>query len=329
MKIKWGKRSYTVVIIPDANRSVVRFRMPPFMVSVLSGAVMSILLFAVFVLVQYLQTQRYNTDLQTKLDGSALSYQQAITDKNGVIETLQNEVIELSKHAENVSQQIEQIQKFEEDLRSISNMKNGAVSQADTTKTAESTGIGGAPIPVSANEDLKGLTGDAVNEYSQLNDRMKELQSSLTEIRQKVLEEQEKLRVTPSIWPTDIHTISSGYGYRIDPITFKPSFHDGLDIGAHLGDPVSVTADGKVAFTGKDSLRGNNIIVDHANGIRTWYMHLSKIIIETGDTVQKGQTIGLVGSTGRATGPHLHYQIVQDGKTVDPRSYLPATRKEE
>ncbi|WP_409342389.1 peptidoglycan DD-metalloendopeptidase family protein [Paenibacillus sp. MBLB4367] len=329
MNVKWGKRTFTVMIIPDANRSVIRFRMPPFAVWAAAAVILCILFFAVVIYGKYANILLHNAKLQSELSGRALTYQQTVSDKDEAIEKLQNEVVELSQHADQMIKKVQEIEKFEDDLRTLSDIDAGsgkAVSAAETAPVG--TGIGGTLIPVQ-DEEIARLSKDAKQTYHLLSERMNELQSSLTVIKQKVLEKQEQLRITPSIYPADIHTVSSGYGYRKDPFTFKLSFHSGIDFAAHAGDPAFVTADGVVVSTGSDNLHGNNVVVEHASGIRTWYMHLSKILVNQDDNVKKGQKIGLVGSTGRSTGPHLHYEVIVNGQTVDPRPYLNSTRKEE
>jgi murein DD-endopeptidase MepM/ murein hydrolase activator NlpD len=116
---------------------------------------------------------------------------------------------------------------------------------------------------------------------------------------------------------------------RRDPFTFSMVYHSGLDIGAKTGTPVHAAADGRVSITDYDSYHGNNIVIDHGNGLKTWYMHLSKIGVEKGEEITKSQEIGLVGSTGRSTGPHLHYEVLKDNKSVDPNTYLKGARKDE
>lgn len=97
--------------------------------------------------------------------------------------------------------------------------------------------------------------------------------------------------------------MTSPYGYRKDPFTKKLSFHRGIDIAGQLGDPVYAAAEGIVDSVGYDKLHGHNIIVEHTPGLRTWYMHLNSADVRKGVAVDKGQTIGKLGTTGRSTGP--------------------------
>ena len=117
---------------------------------------------------------------------------------------------------------------------------------------------------------------------------------------------------------------TSGFGIRSDPFLGRPAMHTGLDFRASTGDPVRATANGKVASSGWAGGYGRMVEIDHGNGLSTRYGHLSEINVKVGDTVKIGQVIGAVGSTGRSTGPHLHYETRIDGEAVDPQKFLRA-----
>ena len=117
---------------------------------------------------------------------------------------------------------------------------------------------------------------------------------------------------------------TSGFGIRSDPFLGRPAMHTGLDFRASTGDPVRATANGKVASAGWAGGYGRMVEIDHGNGLSTRYGHLSEIEVKVGEVVKIGQVIGLVGSTGRSTGPHLHYETRIDGEAVDPQKFLRA-----
>ncbi len=119
-------------------------------------------------------------------------------------------------------------------------------------------------------------------------------------------------------WPTINARISSRFGKREDPFTGAPSTHKGMDIAAKYGAPVFAALDGSVSETGVDSLLGKYIKINHGNGVRTTYGHLSLIQVKRGQTVERGQGIGKVGSTGYSTGPHLHFVVYRNNKLVNP-----------
>lgn len=116
--------------------------------------------------------------------------------------------------------------------------------------------------------------------------------------------------------------ISSAYGSRIHPITGKRTFHDGVDIAAGYGVGVYAYTDGKVVETGWNGGYGNSILIDHGNGLRTRYAHLSKISVRSGQKVKTGERIGAVGSSGTSTGSHLHFEVIVNGKTKNPLNYI-------
>jgi murein DD-endopeptidase MepM/ murein hydrolase activator NlpD len=117
---------------------------------------------------------------------------------------------------------------------------------------------------------------------------------------------------------------TSGFGVRSDPFLGRPAMHTGLDFRAATGDPVRATANGKVVSSGWAGGYGRMVEIDHGNGLSTRYGHLSEINVKVGDSVRIGQVIGTVGSTGRSTGPHLHYETRIDGEAVDPQKFLRA-----
>jgi len=130
----------------------------------------------------------------------------------------------------------------------------------------------------------------------------------------------------PLAQPLDYYYISSRYGKRRDPVNKRWAVHYGLDMAASKKSPVYVTAPGKVTFVGWKGNYGNFIMVDHGNGIETRYGHLHKILVKKGDTVDYRTKIGLVGSTGRSTGAHLHYEVRVNGTNVDPFKFIKAGR---
>tara|TARA_B100001123_G_scaffold441920_1_gene584261 strand:+ start:31498 stop:32217 length:720 start_codon:yes stop_codon:yes gene_type:complete len=123
---------------------------------------------------------------------------------------------------------------------------------------------------------------------------------------------------TPLTWPTD-GWLSDGYGYRADPFTGKRDFHPAVDISTSKGAPVYSTASGKVISAARNGDYGNLIEIDHGFGLRTRYGHLSEFLVKPGDTVVRGDIIGTVGNTGRATGHHVHYEVWVNDRTINPR----------
>lgn len=135
---------------------------------------------------------------------------------------------------------------------------------------------------------------------------------------------QRGLEGIPQVVPAAGNRISSSFGYRSDPFRGSPAFHAGLDFRGPTGTPIYAAARGKVAFVGRRGGYGNCVEIDHGNGLRTRYAHMSAFHARVGQPVEAGQAIGEVGSTGRSTGPHLHFEVRLHGRAINPRPFLEA-----
>ena len=142
-----------------------------------------------------------------------------------------------------------------------------------------------------------------------------------TEVEQALLNIEDRLRHTPSIWPTK-GWLSRGYGMKLDPFTGYKQLHRGIDLANRTGTKVIATADGKVSQISRTTGLGKLIVIDHGYGFTSRYGHLSEIKVQRGQKVRRGDLIGLMGSTGYSTGPHLHYEVVRNGKFFDPQEYI-------
>jgi murein DD-endopeptidase MepM/ murein hydrolase activator NlpD len=116
--------------------------------------------------------------------------------------------------------------------------------------------------------------------------------------------------------------ITSRFGKRQDPLNNKSAYHTGIDFRGKRGEPVYATADGVVKKSFRNGGYGNFVVIDHGNGYTTAFAHLQKYVVHKGDRVERGQLIGLIGNTGRSTGPHLHYEVALDNKPINPYSFL-------
>ncbi|MGH9411346.1 MAG: M23 family metallopeptidase [Vicinamibacterales bacterium] len=154
-----------------------------------------------------------------------------------------------------------------------------------------------------------------------LSDLLGVIENRLDSVRDSVERRHALAAATPSIWPV-AGWLSSPYGNRTDPFNDKTAFHPGLDISAEYGAPVVATADGTVSSASDSGAYGLLVVLDHGFGIVTKYGHLSRIAVLSGQTVKRGDVLGYVGSTGRSTGPHLHYEIWMNGRLTNPMALL-------
>jgi murein DD-endopeptidase MepM/ murein hydrolase activator NlpD len=185
-----------------------------------------------------------------------------------------------------------------------------ASARVEGTDPSVAGGVGGAFNPNDQVPDLPGLET-----------RASELASELEVVSRGLTERELRLSARPSLTPVR-GVISSGYGYRTDPITGMRAFHRGLDISAPPGNHVFAAADGVVTRAGRLGAQGKVVYIAHGFGFSTRYAHLSKIDVVPGDRVVRGDRIGEIGRSGRATGYHVHYEVYEEGQSKNPLEHL-------
>ncbi|WP_179090234.1 M23 family metallopeptidase [Paenibacillus sp. FSL H8-0548] len=272
--------------------------------------------------------------LEEQLTRQDAQFTQTVAAKNEAILSLQEEIIELIEQAADVEQRVNDLQQLEQKLQQFIESYGSRIApsayQIEGQKKEPSLPAlpNIAPIPsflTAAKIDSK--------QYAQM---AQKTNLSLASLQRMIRTMEESMTVTlelakatrssvdgyPSFWPTRSRMLTSGFGYRSDPFTGRSTFHAGIDITGKLNDPVFSAADGLVAETGYNRSHGNYIIIDHPNDLQSAYMHLSQIEAIEGDTVVRGEKLGLLGSSGRSTGPHLHFQIMQKNEPTQPLKFL-------
>jgi len=224
-----------------------------------------------------------------------------------------------SSKIEDLEKQLARLKVFDKKIRIIANLEKGQ-------ETTSFVGMGG-PSPSDVREKLRaerdeaGLVRQMRTDVERLKSEAMSREESLSELEKLLQNKREMLTHTPSIWP--VHGwVTSGFGFRTDPFTGLAQMHEGLDISNREGSPVIASADGIVSATGKDFTYGNVVVISHGFGIISRYNHLSKILVGAGRKVKRGDIIAEVGTTGRSTGPHLHYEIRVNGIPINPRRYI-------
>ncbi len=242
----------------------------------------------------------------------------------------------LTLQQEEIENQRKQLQAFAQHIQILKQqvvittaLENKVRIIADIDKQDRNSGflgIGGIPInnlqieiPLEADHSV--LVREMHSQVKDLTKHTKNQKLGLETLIAKLQEKRNLLASSPTIRPTE-GWITSKFGYRTSPFTNQRSFHAGLDIANKTGTKVVATADGKISFTGPRFNYGKMIKIDHGYGVVTKYAHLSKILVKPGQKVKRGQTIGLMGNTGRSTGPHLHYEVVVNNVPVDPVKYI-------
>ena len=179
---------------------------------------------------------------------------------------------------------------------------------------------GGAEVRKSAQDALASITSPE-DTFGLLRTLLETIETRLNVVGNAVDRRNALANATPSIWPAH-GWLTSSVGNRSDPVTGNADFHRGLDIAGEKGQPVYATAAGKVASGGYSGDYGNLIVIDHGFGLETRYGHLLSYRVHVGDKVKRGDQIGQVGATGRATGYHLHYEVLANGKLLNPLQLL-------
>jgi len=154
-----------------------------------------------------------------------------------------------------------------------------------------------------------------------LKDQIKSTMESIGEIKDYLSQQRDLYLSTPKGWPVN-GRITSPYGNREHPRSGEAEFHSGVDIAGDPGDPVRATADGIVIFSGWSGSNGNLVVLQHGFGFSTFYAHNKMVAVNIGKRVKRGDVVGYVGSTGNSTGPHVHYEVWQGGRSVNPSKYL-------
>ena len=185
----------------------------------------------------------------------------------------------------------------------------------------KSRAAGGSTLSAISSQIAKAPVASPEDTFGVLRNLLQGLENRLSYVRHDVEQREALAAATPSIWPAH-GWLTGTFGQRMDPFTGEPGTHQGIDISTEKGQPVYATADGSIESAAYTGDYGNMIVVQHGFGLSTRYGHLSGFAAKVGQSVQRGQVIGYVGSTGRSTGSHLHYEILANGRLLNPLQIL-------
>ncbi len=318
---------WSLMVIRGADKHVMHFRVSK------RGliAVPALLLLAVigcFVMLQ-LRSSLIIGELAHRIERQSREHAAAIDRKEGHIRQLEQSVGILSSNSTAMKAQLRELFVLESKLKHFidtygleePSVDGNSVTDSSSLSSARDTPHALLPPSVPAEPTLAALDGEAPS-YEQLSGMI----DAMTRQMERSLEEAKRHKAAadaiPSGWPAGTRKLTSGFGYRADPFTGRSTMHAGIDLAGRTGDPVYAAGDGTVEEQGFDRSRGNYIILAHPNGLKSVYMHLKQADVDEGDEVTRGETIGRLGSTGRSTGPHLHFEILEDGEAVNPIRYL-------
>lgn len=218
-----------------------------------------------------------------------------------------------------MEKQISKLKEFDKRIRIIANLEKGQ-------ETPSFMGMGG-PSPSDLREKLKvegdekGLVHQMRIDVDRLQAEVASRETSLSELEKVLQSKQEILTHTPSIWPVQ-GWVTSDFGFRTNPFTGLTQMHEGIDISNRIGTIVVAPANGFVSDIGNDWIHGKFLVISHGFGMTTRYSHLNKVLVKVGQKVKRGDKIAEVGTTGKTTGPHLHYEVRLNGIPVNPMRYI-------
>jgi murein DD-endopeptidase MepM/ murein hydrolase activator NlpD len=299
----FGGKKLTFLYVPD-NASVRQFMVPKVLFYACAGAAFMGLGLIAFFGSQYLSAAAEGRQLLA-VRGENLQLQEHLREMQNLIENYKGEM--------QASLSLQQRLRMVADLEEF----DPEVLQA---------GVGGpAPLlgdtePLSA--DTRTKVQGVARDLGQLLRQAKMQRESYEEILSVVESRKTSLDKTPSVRPVAHCTITSRYGRRIDPFTGQPASHRGVDFAAYPGSPIRATADGMVVGSTRYGGYGLMVEIDHGNGLHTRYAHCSAILVKKGQRIQRGQPIARVGSSGRASGSHVHYEVLRNGMQIDPMGFI-------
>jgi murein DD-endopeptidase MepM/ murein hydrolase activator NlpD len=260
--------------------------------------------------------------------GAKWKAQYAIDQLRSANEALQVENASYRSATGELTAQIQSLEGVVDDLGTRSTLDPAAARAMQKLPSAVKQRASGGPVAASM---LSGVLSTSLvspeDTFGVLRDLLQGLESRLNFVRHDVEQREALANATPSIWPTH-GGLTGFFGGRSDPFTGEPGYHQGIDISTEKGQPIYATADGVVDTATYSGDYGNLIVLKHAFGLMTRFGHLSKFNVAPGQDVRRGDIIGFVGSTGRSTGAHLHYEILVNGRLINPLQLLtqPAAR---
>jgi len=332
----WIRRRYTLLIIPEHAGASSRVRLT-IMPLLLAGAVFAVLIAIAAILYALRSADAVRIQaLHEELAEAVSAYEASLADREQSIALLKSEVLRLTEEAGVVKLKLEELDRLEAEIEAIVELalpgeSGGLVSSSVKNSGVQMLsygGIGGENHPVDEDSRTDPAGADGATLLTSLRYEAESLRTRLAAKKEEATRVLEKLKFLPIAWPTESVRITSEFGLRSDPFTRRPAKHSGIDIGGNYGDPVLAAGGGTVIESAYNRSRGHYVIIEHDDGYKSVYMHLRKRLANVGQKVAQGEQIGLLGSSGRSTGPHLHFEIWKHDQPVDPLPYLQLFKEE-
>jgi len=298
------RKTLTILVLPQDGARIKKIVIPRIVPVFLLLAFISLLFYSAVITYQHNGQDTRLADLE-RLRQKAVKQNVQIHAFSEQIRLLQKEMDKLTQNNKKLMERAS----IPEELKVLTSLALGG-SSSDTRALASRSPLRQKELIRQLHSDLDNLLTRAV--YLEQNQHKLD----------KHFEDARSILVSsPTLKPVNGY-ITSGFGYRLHPLTGKREFHRGLDVRAPRGSPIIAPANGIVVSTNRNAGYGRMVVVDHGYGIVTRYGHVSKVYVKPGQRVKRGEKLAAVGSTGRSTGPHLHYEVIRNGITVNPIRYL-------
>lgn len=299
------QKTYTLIVVPDNDAPVKRYRLRRSLVLQAGAGAMFTCGLVVAASIHYLAVAKDAAENRILREENL---------------SLRAQLKSVRQRIEHIGSTLERVERFDQKLRAITLLPDGAGGSAAGPTSAI------APVSPSASGQLtRSSAGDASSLRTSRLDRLSlaasRQEQSFQELSDYFQDQKSLLASTPSIWPAR-GWVTSDFGQRLDPYTADRMMHAGMDIAAEPGKPIYAPSNATVVYAGPEGSYGNIIVLDHGYGIKTRYGHLAELFVKAGDKVKRGEQVGSVGTTGRSTGPHLHYEVRVNGIPQNPRKFL-------
>lgn len=295
-----NKKYYTLIIVPHSVDAPISIKVPVSLMQVIGVA--TLLIFSLLMIFgnEYFHMKNSMGELERL---------------RTTVMTQREQLDYFAKETHELQERMRALEKIDTAIRDLLEFDSQAISLAARTVSVTGISRGSSPTTNLATSML-------TDSLSYVKDTINNQQESLIDLKESVEEYNARMAATPSILPT-MGRITSPFGWRRSPTNERYSeFHKGVDFANSIGAPIFATGKGRVVFASTRGAYGRLVIINHGYGITTLYAHMSRIGVKEGQEVEKGQVIGYIGTSGRATGPHVHYEVHKKGVPVNPRDYF-------
>ncbi|HCF58021.1 MAG TPA: peptidase M23 [Myxococcales bacterium] len=300
-----SKKYYTVLIVPDDSPKTRKLRVPLWILTRSAVVFAVLLLGAIAATVHYFQVVGEITENKILRDENV---------------QLRSDLKRIRERIAHIGSTLDRVERFDQRLRAITLLSDperhlaigpvGMVDADDRDSPSARVMLGEPEDPAALRSKLDALSAEAARQ-----------EASLQELQAYFEDQKSLLASTPSVWPVR-GWVTSDFGHRLDPFTAERIMHKGLDIAAAHSTPIVSPSDGLVIFAGVEGGYGKVLVLDHGYGVKTRFAHMADIEVKVGDRVKRGDQVGLLGNTGRSTGPHLHYEVRVNGVPENPRKFI-------